>query len=145
MLDYSGTPKPVGNYNDPVGIEQHTRPSVVSVDKWKAMVDDDQTLHFTQRYLETPGENTITRLGYDYGELSGILNSRTVSTKGLYPWSIAIQPQSQWTFRQRVVSDLYFSRKERGNVRGFLSTGKKHLKNAVRTVRKELSCPDNRS
>ena len=141
MLDYSGTPKPVGKYNDTAGIDLHTRPSTGSVEKWKSMVDDDQSLHFAQRYLETLGENTITRLGYDYGELSGILNSRTVSTKGLYPWSIAIQPQSQWTFCQHFVSDLYFSRKERGSVRGFLSTGKKHLKKTVRSVRKALSCP----
>ena len=141
MLDYSGTPKPVGKYNDTAGIDQHTRPSTGSVEKWKSMVDDDQALHFAQRYLETLGENTITRLGYDYGELSGILNCRTVSTRGLYPWSIAIQPQSQWTFCQHFVSDLYFSRKERGSVRGFLSTGKKHLKKTVRSVRKALSCP----
>lgn len=142
MLDYSGTPKPVGNFNDPIGIDQHTKPSTGSVDKWKAMVDDDQSLYFAQRYLETLGESTISRLGYDYADLSGILNSRSVSTQGLYPWSIAIQPQSQWTFCQHFVSDLYFSCKERGKVRGLLSTGKKHLYKTARSVRKALSCPD---
>lgn len=142
MLDYSKTPKPVGKYNDTVGIDQHTRPSIGSVEKWKAMLDDDQSLYFAQRYMETLGENTIARLGYDYRELSGILNSRAVSKRGLYPWSIAIQPRSQWTFCQHFVSDLYFSRKGRGNLRGFLSAGKKHLKKVVRSVRKALSCPD---
>ncbi len=142
MLDYSGTPKPVGKYNDPVGIDQHTRPSTGSVEKWKAMLDDDQSLHFAQRYLETLGENTITKLGYDYKELSGILNSRTVSTKGLYPWSIAIRPQSQWTFRQHFVSDIYFGKKQRGSIRGLLFAIRKHLKKVVCSVRKALSCPD---
>ena len=142
MLDYSSTPKVVGRYNDPTGIGQHTKPSTGSVEKWKNMVDDDQSLYFAQRYLESLGEHTITRLGYDYHELFQTLHSRAISTKGLYPWSIAIQPESQWTFYQHFVSDLYFNRRDKGWMKGSLSTFKKHLKKAIRAIRRELSSPD---
>ena len=143
MLDYSNTPKPVGRYNDPTGINQHTKPSTGSVEKWKNMINDDQLLHFAQRYLASLGEDTITRLGYDYQELFRTLHSRTISTNILYPWSIAIQPESQWTFHQHVVSDLYFSRRDKGWMKGTLSTSKKHLKKAIRAIQRELSSPDN--
>ena len=142
MLDYSNTPMPVGRFNDPVGISQHTRPSTGSVDKWKNMINDDQALHFAQRYLANLGKDTISRLGYDYQELSNLLHCRSISTSGLYPWSIAIQPESQWTFRQHFVSDLYFNRREKGWMKGTLSTAKKHLKKILRAVWRELSSPD---
>ena len=141
MLDYSNTPKPVGKYNDPIGINQHTKPSTGSVDKWKKMLDDDQLLHFAQCYLASLGAVTMAKLGYDYQELLQILHSRTVSTKGLYPWSIAIQPKSQWTFRQHFVSDLYFNRRKKGYIKGALSTSKKYTKRAVKALGQALSCP----
>ena len=106
MLDYSGTPQPVGRFNDPTGINQHTRPSTGSVDKWKGMINDDQARFFARSYLDHLGEETITRLGYDYREIYQELHARSLSTKGLYPWSIAIQPDSEWTCRQAFVSDL---------------------------------------
>lgn len=142
MLDYSNTPKPVGKFNDPTGINQHTRPSIGSVEKWKNMLDDDQSLHFAQRYLASLGAGTITKLGYDYQELYQTLHSRTVTTKGLYPWSIAIQPKEQWTFRQHFISDLYLNRRRQGHIKGVLSTYKKYFKRAVRTLLQELSSPD---
>jgi len=143
MLDYSKTPKPVGKYNDPTGINQHTRPSAGSVDKWKNMLADDQSLHFAQRYLASLGEETITKYGYDYRELHRILHGRKLSTRALYPWSIAIQPQERWTFRQHFISDLYFSRRKQGRIRGTLSTYRKYFKRAVRLLLQALSSPDN--
>ena len=142
MLDYSNTPKPVGNYNDPTGINQHTKPSTGSVDKWRNMVNNDQALYFAQCYLASLGEDTITRLGYDYQELFHTLHSRIISTNTLYPWSIAIQPKLQWTFRQHFLSDLYFNRREQGWMKGTLATTRKHLKKAIRTIRREFSSPD---
>ncbi|MFQ5642841.1 MAG: sulfotransferase [Thiogranum sp.] len=142
MLDYSGTPKPLGRYNDPTGINQHTRASTGSVEKWKDMVNDDQSLHFAQRYLAGLGEDTIRKLGYDYQELFNTLHSRTVSPNRLYPWSIAIQPESLWTFRQQFTSDLYFNRKACGQFKGTLATLKTHLLNVLRVIRRELSSPD---
>jgi len=142
MLDYSSTPMPVGRFNDPVGINQHTRPSTGSVEKWKNMINDEQELHFAQRYLKSLGEETITRLGYDYRELSSLLPRSSISTSALYPWSIAIQPESEWTFRQHFVSDLYFNRRVKGWMKGTLSTIKKYLKKMLRVIWNELSSPD---
>jgi hypothetical protein len=142
MLDYSNTPKPVGKYNDPTGIDRHTRPSSGSLEKWKSMIDDDQSLHFAQRYLASLGKDTIARMGYDYEEIFNALHSRAVSTARLYPWSIAIQPESRWTFRQQFVSDLYFNRKNKGPIKGVLYTVGKYVKKAARSVWYELSCPD---
>ncbi len=142
MLDYSKTPKPVGRYNDPTGIDQHTKPSTGSVEKWKAMVDDDQALYFAQSYLAALGEQTISKLGYDYQGMFRILHSRTIKTNALYPWSIAIQPQTEWTFYQHFLSDLYFNRREQGWLKGTLSSSKKHLKKVIHTIRRELSSPD---
>ena len=142
MLDYTTTPKVVGRYNDPTGISQHTKPSTGSVEKWRNMVDDDQALYFAQSYLASLGEHTITRLGYDYQELFQTLHSKAVSTKGLYPWSIAIQPELQWTFYQHFLSDLFFNRRDKGWMKGSLSTYKKHLIKAIRVIRRELSSPD---
>ncbi len=143
MLDYSNTPKPVGKYNDPVGIDQHTKPSHQSVDKWKNMVNDDQSLYFAQRYLAGLGADTLNRLGYDYQAVHQVLHSREVRRQGLYPWSVAIRPKEQWTFRQQVISDLYFNQKEQGVLRGWLSTGRRHAWNAARLLRRALSSPDN--
>jgi hypothetical protein len=142
MLDYSSTPQPVGRFNDPTGINQHTRPSTGSVDKWKGMINDDQELYFARSYLDHLGEETITRLGYDYREIYQDLHARSLSTKGLYPWSIAIQPDSEWTCRQAFVSDLFLNKRDKGWLKGTLSTFKKHLKKVLKGVWYELSSPE---
>ena len=142
MMVYSNPLKPIGRYNDPTGIDQYSMPSSGSVEKWKSMVDDDQTLYFAQRYLANLGKDTVTRLGYNYQDVLNTLYSRTVSTTRLYPWSIAIQPKSQWTFRQQFVSDLYFNRRKEGRIKGTLLTVGKYFKKAARSIRRELCCPD---
>ena len=143
MLDYSKTDRPVGRYNDSTGIDRHSSANTASVEKWKSMVDDRQSLHFARCYLEALGENTISRLGYDYQEIFNALHGSTLSTKNLYPWSLAIQPESKWTFRQRVVSDYYFSRRSHGWVKGALLTSIRHLKIIARKFLKAISSPEN--
>ena len=128
MLDYSKTPKPVGRYNDPAGINQHSSTNTASVEKWKSMINDDQSLYFARCYLASLGEETIGKLGYHYQEIDDTLHSRTLSIRGLYPWSTAMQPKSEWTKRQRFASDIYFDRRESGFVKGSLLTSSKYLK-----------------
>ena len=144
MLDYSMTPKPVGKYNDPKGINQHSSTNTASIEKWRAMLDDDQALLFARDYLEALGKETISRLGYDYEELFQFLHSRTLSNHRLYPWSIAIRPKAEWTFRQHFVSGLYFSRREHGWFKGTLFTMILHFKILARKFLNALSSPDNR-
>lgn len=142
MLDYSKTPKPVGRYNDPAGINQHSSTNNASIEKWKKMVDDNQSLYFARCYLTALGEVTIRRLGYDYQEIFDTLHSRTLSKKSLYPWSVAIQPESKWTFRQRFASDFYFSRSKNGRVKGLLLASIKHLKILARKFLNAFSSAD---
>jgi hypothetical protein len=142
MLDYSKTARPVGKYNDSTGIDQHSSANTASIEKWKMMVDDDQSLYFARRYLDSLGEETITSLGYDYTEIFSVLHARTLSLKGLYPWSIAIRPESEWTFRQRFFSDYYFNRSAHGSLKGGLLTTFVHLKNLIRKLLNALSSPD---
>ena len=142
MLDYSNTPKPVGRYNDPVGIDQHTKPDTGSTDKWKTMVADDQSLHFAQKYLACLGPDIMSRLGYDYDDLYRLLHSRNPSIAGLYPWSIAIQPKELWTRRQEFVSDLYFNKKNKGRVMGLFWTVGKYVRKFGKALRRGLMNPE---
>ena len=142
MLDYSNTPKPVGRFNDPVGIDQHTRPDNGGTDKWKTMVTDDQSLHFAQNYLACLGPDIMSRLGYDYQDVYKVLHSRSPSTVGLYPWAIAIQPKALWTRRQEFVSDLYFNKREKGRVIGMFSTLWNYVRKVGRAMRRALSNPE---
>ncbi len=145
MLDYSKTPKPVGRYNDPAGINQHSSTNTGSIEKWRAMVEDNQSLYFARSYLDSLGEETISRLGYDYQEIYNTLHSRTLSAKNLSPWSSAIRPKSLWTFRQHFVSDFYFSKNENGWIKGLLMTSVKYLKIMVRKLLIAFSSPESRA
>lgn len=141
MLDYSSTPKPVGRYNDPVGIDRHTRPDAGGVDKWKTMVNDDQSLHFAQSYLACLGPDIMNRLGYDYREVHGVLHSRRPSGRRLYPWSIAIKPKALWTWRQQFASEWYFNSKGKGRLMALPATGWKYFRRVLRSLRRALSNP----
>lgn len=142
MLDYSDTHKPVGKFNDSTGINQHTTANTGSVAKWKAMVDDNQSLFFARCYLAAIGKETICKLGYNYQEIYDLLYSRNLSTQKLYPWSIAIQSQSQWTLRQHFVSDLHFNQSKYGTLKGTFVTTKKSFKKLARRVITAFSMPD---
>ena len=115
MLNYSGTPTPVGRMNDPVGIHCHSSPSADGVDKWKWMLHDSQALHFAQAYLDDLGPETLNALGYTYRELAstGKLPHRSRSTLSVFPWSLAIKEKSTWSTRDRIRAELYYILQEK--------------------------------
>lgn len=139
MLDYSKTPQPKGKMNDPTGISQHTSPSTVSVDKWKKMLNEPQSHYFAQQYLKSLGKDTLEKLGYSYEDLHDTLFSEKVDSKELYPWNIAIRPQETWTNREKIKSDLYFARKEKGIFNGTLSAYKKNLRLILKNLKHQAS------
>jgi len=142
MIDYSHTPAPIGKLNDPLGIHQHTRPSTQSLDKWKTLQSNPQTLHFAQSYLHDLGDDTINDLGYLFSEIDESLNaaSKTPHKAGrLFPWDLAIRPQKEWTFREQYLSDKYFSIQERGYIEGSLHTAKKAIKNGIGLLKAQFS------
>jgi hypothetical protein len=134
MLDYSKTPRPVGRYNDPAGIAQHSTTTTASVDKWKRLADDDQSLLFARCYLQALGERTIGRFGYDYDEIHAALYGRKLREKNLYPWATAMQPRGEWSRQQHIASDYYFNRRQHGRFRGALLTAAKYLRIALRKL-----------
>ena len=144
MLDYSKTPKPVGRYNDPAGINQHSSTNTTSVEKWKKMIDHDQSLYFARCYLPALGKETIGRLGYDYQEIFDALHSRSLPKSGLYPWSTAIRPKAEWTRSQHLASDFYFNRRDNGWIKGVLMTSSKYLQIVGCKILKTLSLRGNR-
>lgn len=136
MLDYSHTPPPKGDLNDPVGIHQHTSPSKDSLDKWKQLFNTPQTKHFTESYIQALGNETLDKLGYS-NELSDITkNSKNAasSVHGLFPWQTAIRPKTEWTLREQYFVDKYFSVIKKGFIRGTLHSTKKYLKQALKTI-----------
>lgn len=115
MLDYSRTPAPVGRMNDPVGIHCHTSPSSDGVDKWKWMLHDPQARHFALSYLEDLGTDTLNALGYAYPEFASTAEptESVPSPLSVFPWSLAIKPQSDWSVRDRIRAETYFLLQEK--------------------------------
>ncbi|MCB2169936.1 MAG: glycosyltransferase [Deltaproteobacteria bacterium] len=69
MLNYGSHAAPKSCYGDPVTIHQHNRPVKNFLDKWMTNLSDPRLLHFAQEYLQSIGQETINRLGYDFHEI----------------------------------------------------------------------------
>ncbi len=121
MLSYADTPAPVGKMNDPVGIHQHSKPSAVSLEKWKKLLDNPQHLHFAQSYLKDLGADVVNAMGYQYDELFATLNQRPIDTRNLFPWRLAIKAKDKVKFKERVYMDHYFTKAKHGPFKGTLS------------------------
>jgi hypothetical protein len=126
MLDYSNTPAPVGRMNDPVGIHRHTKPSTMSLDKWKELGADTQLRSFAFSYLDELGDETVRGLGYDPERLRTELNKQPVTSvvRFVYPWSLAIRPRERWGFRQRISHAYLMTAQKHGRLRGLFEAMK---------------------
>lgn len=140
MLDYAGTPKPIGKMNDPVGIDQHSRPSDSNVDKWKNMAHDEQNRHFALSYLKALGRDVISSLGYPYDDIHKVLSAGGQSggaNSRIFPWDIAIRPRKEWIFREWLLAERYFSIHKNGKIKGTLSAARKGLARALSLLRQQ--------
>lgn len=144
MLDYSATPAPKGNMNDPVGVHRHTRPSSSSAEKWMELADDPQNRLLALGYLDDLGRDTLAELGYSYDEIGRVLEAgegARADQAGLFPWRLAVTPQRQWTARQRFAAERYFAMREKGKVRGTLSALRRTLRRWRQTARRHWQAP----
>lgn len=140
MIEYVNTPAPVGKMNDPVGIHQHTRPSASSIDRWMSMADAPQHAHFAQAYLRELGPATLSELGYDYEVIKQSLGEEIDDrTRQIFPWHIAITPRENWNLRERFRAERYLIARNKGWLRGTLSTikttAKRLIKGALASLR----------
>jgi len=141
MLDYAGTPKPVGRMNDPIGIDRHSKPSTANLDKWKTMKDDPQARHFALAYLDALGREVMTSLGYSYDEIFNTLASGGASGRAasrVFPWRTAIRPRKDWTFRDWYTAEVYFSIQKRGWAMGRLSALRKGIRRSLSLLKQQL-------
>jgi len=124
MLNYSDTPAAKGVMSDPVGIHRHTRPSTQSIDRWKEMAYNPQHRHFAQSYLHALGPTTIARMGYSYDQIKEVLAVSVpgFSDTGVFPWSIAIKPSSQWSMKERMQVRHQAAITKRGPVLGTIAS-----------------------
>jgi hypothetical protein len=118
MLDYSDTPEAKGFMTDRVGIHQSTRPVAASLNKWKAMVDDPQLLHFARQYLQELPPETLAKLGYSYNDVLAVIGTGKRNPAGLYPWRLAINNPEFFSLRDRFTARRYDRCREKGLILG---------------------------
>lgn len=73
MLDYSSSKQPQGRFGDQVNIRNHSTPVSDSLEKWRTSLAPNELARFAQGYLNNLGEQTITKLGYDFEEIGATL------------------------------------------------------------------------
>lgn len=102
MLEYGSRPSPSGRYGDPTGIQQHSRPTTLGLDRWPELGRARQTRHFARDYLEALGPELLAGLGYDYAELEAELSAVPCTQKGIIaPWERVLAPKI--TFRNQLI------------------------------------------
>ncbi len=83
MVDYGTRPAFEGRYGDPAGVEQHTRPSAASLDRWLELGRSRQGRHLAGAYLAALGPELVAALGYDAAELAARLEAEPLTERGL--------------------------------------------------------------
>ena len=124
MLDYGDRPAPFGRMNDPVGIHQHSRPTIDSLRKWQELGRNSQHRAFALAYLDELGTETLAALGYDLRTLeSEIETSRIdIQISPTYPWRLAMTPKKQQRFRDRLFATYCIATHRRGRLSGVYAT-----------------------
>lgn len=74
FLEYRAAARPDGSLGDKT-IDQYERPTSERLNRWHRLGENAQTLHFALEYLNTLGEDTVTRLGYSADEARNVLRS----------------------------------------------------------------------
>lgn len=137
MINYGDTPVPKGYMNDPVGIHKHSSPSKVSLDKWKKLAENKQHSYFATRYLESLGEDTLTKLGYPYHDLYRIVRTGP-QHKGLYSWELAMRAKNDWTIKDHFISHRYYMAAEKGKLFGTLIAIYRELIRNLRRLKRQI-------
>jgi hypothetical protein len=108
---------------DPNNIEKLSTVTTESSEKWIALADQPQMLHFAYEYLDTLGQELIQNLGYSKETLSSQLEKRAlekaVKVEGnLVPWHLAITPASERSRPDRLYLEKILHRQKYGRMKG---------------------------
>lgn len=141
ILDYSETPAPIGRMNDPVGIHRYTSPSKDNLEKWKQLGRNEQHRHFALSYLDVLGDQTISALGYDPGELRLVIEEAVIesSVRSVFPWSLAILRSGQWSLRQQIAAAYHLATQKKGRIAGVFASAKVFLSRFTSAARRLAS------
>lgn len=134
ILDYEDTPAPVGIMNDPIGIHKHKRPNAAGVDKWKKLADSSQHQHFALSYLKDLGPEIIEGMGYCYEGIHSSLINNPPNTKNLFPWKLAITPEKQLRYKERLFLQRYFLKAQYGSAKGNIMFVSKQLSSLLKKL-----------
>jgi len=94
MLEYRAQLPAKATMGDPTGVRRHQRPDKHSLEAWRALTENAQTLHFAKAYLQALGADTLQALGYEYRGLLEILqNAPAPSGRILIRWERALAPR----------------------------------------------------
>ncbi len=123
MLDYADTPAPKGVMNDPVGVHRHQAPSAASLEKWKALGEDDQARHFALAYARALGPDTLAKLGYPIDQLLAAVEGQPVTRKrrSIFPWELAVRPRRNWGAADEIRGAYYLAAARSGPLSGGFS------------------------
>ncbi len=83
MLEYGRTAAPSGRMGDQVGIHNHSRPEIASLEKWKGTFTDPIYRLLAEIVLTLMGEDVVGQLGYNYIELLSKLRELPLSHSSL--------------------------------------------------------------
>ncbi|WP_339136371.1 MAG: sulfotransferase [Candidatus Electrothrix sp. GW3-4] len=119
MASYMHMDKAAGRMGDSVGIVQHNKPCPTNQAKWMRLLENKQTLHFTQAYLTELGEKTVSGLGYSYGELAAQVGLTSPCVGSFLPWKVAIKRKKEKTWFEKKYTD-YIMKMQKTPPRGKL-------------------------
>ncbi|MCP5178919.1 MAG: sulfotransferase [Pseudomonadales bacterium] len=124
MIDYAGTPAPIGSMNDPVGVHRHSRPQTSSLENWKKLADNPQDAHLAHACLDDIGPETLERLGYPLNDIRHHLGTPPeIDSASIFPWSLAIRPEKYWSIAERWRSERYYAHRRHTGSRLLAETG----------------------
>ncbi len=110
---------------DPDNIENYTSVTSEARDKWLALADRSQTLHYAYEYMDALGSELVNKLGYSKEALTAQLDERARNrsvqvASALVPWDLAMTPEDERSRSDRLRLRRLVFQQDYGRVRGFL-------------------------
>jgi hypothetical protein len=111
VVDYGSHNLPAWQIGDQSGVYQHRTPTSQSVDKWISQLDDPQIWRIVNDYLHLLGEDTVSRMGYQFVELNKVLSIRRPKSSRLFlTTSLSHLLEKSWEDRTKLDRYIMYAR-----------------------------------